>query len=114
MKRLQYADMAFEAEQRGWKAIVFPVEVGCRGFLCNILHQDDTCLPLLEVGNLNSAEDLQTYKGYSPSCLILLNETVHVFQVCGLYTNLKMYLTSCMLLTVSHWCRLSEDVEYLC
>ena len=32
-KRLQYADMAFEAEQHGWEAIVCPVEVECRSFL---------------------------------------------------------------------------------
>ena len=32
-KRLKYADIAAEAEQRGWRARVFPVEVGCRGFV---------------------------------------------------------------------------------
>ena len=32
-KQLKYADMAAEAEQRGWRAQVLPVEVGCRGFV---------------------------------------------------------------------------------
>ena len=32
-KRLWYTDMAFEAEQCGWKAIVHPVEVACRVFI---------------------------------------------------------------------------------
>ena len=32
-KRLKYADIAAEAEQRGWRARVLPVEVGCRGFV---------------------------------------------------------------------------------
>lgn len=32
-KKLKYADLAAEAEQRGWKARVCPVEVGCRGFI---------------------------------------------------------------------------------
>ena len=32
-KRLKYADIAAEAEKRGWRAQVLPVEVGCRGFV---------------------------------------------------------------------------------
>ena len=32
-KKLKYADIAAEAEQRGWRAQVLPVEVGCRGFV---------------------------------------------------------------------------------
>ena len=32
-KKLRYADLAAEAGQRGWKAKVCPVEVGCRGFV---------------------------------------------------------------------------------
>ena len=32
-KKLKYADIAAEAEQRGWRAQVIPVEVGCRGFV---------------------------------------------------------------------------------
>ena len=32
-KQLKYADIAAEAEQRGWRARVLPVEVGCRGFV---------------------------------------------------------------------------------
>ncbi|KAK7886737.1 hypothetical protein WMY93_026358 [Mugilogobius chulae] len=32
-KSLKYSDLAAEAEQRGWKARVYPVEVGCRGFV---------------------------------------------------------------------------------
>ena len=32
-KRLKYSDIAAEAEQRGWRARVLPVEVGCRGFV---------------------------------------------------------------------------------
>ncbi|KAJ8362447.1 hypothetical protein AAFF_G00373990 [Aldrovandia affinis] len=32
-KRLKYSDIAAEAEQRGWRAQVLPVEVGCRGFV---------------------------------------------------------------------------------
>ena len=32
-KSLKYAELAADAEQRGWKAKVCPVEVGCRGFV---------------------------------------------------------------------------------
>ena len=32
-KKARYAEMAAEAEQRGWRARVRPVEVGCRGFV---------------------------------------------------------------------------------
>ena len=32
-KSLKYAELAADAEQRGWKAGVCPVEVGCRGFV---------------------------------------------------------------------------------
>ncbi|XP_063058330.1 uncharacterized protein LOC134451862 [Engraulis encrasicolus] len=32
-KKLRYAELAADAEQQGWKAIVLPVEVGCRGFV---------------------------------------------------------------------------------
>ena len=32
-KKAKYAEMAAEAEQRGWKARLRPVEVGCRGFV---------------------------------------------------------------------------------
>jgi len=32
-KKLCYAGLALEADQRGWKVRVRPVEVGCRGFL---------------------------------------------------------------------------------
>ena len=32
-KSLKYSDIAAEAEQRGWRTQVLPVEVGCRGFV---------------------------------------------------------------------------------
>lgn len=32
-KRLCYAELSAGAEQRGWRAMVRPVEVGCRGFV---------------------------------------------------------------------------------
>lgn len=32
-KRLRYAEMADDAQQRGWKVSVCPVEIGCRGFV---------------------------------------------------------------------------------
>lgn len=31
-KALKYSELAADAEQRGWKARIYPVEVGCRGF----------------------------------------------------------------------------------
>ena len=34
-KRLRYANLAAEAEGRGWNVKVWPVEVGCRGFVAN-------------------------------------------------------------------------------
>ncbi|KAJ8011633.1 hypothetical protein DPEC_G00060290 [Dallia pectoralis] len=34
-KSLKYTELAADAEQRGWKAKVCPVEVGCRGFVGN-------------------------------------------------------------------------------
>lgn len=34
-KKLGYATLADEAEKRGWKVMVRPVEVGCRGFLAS-------------------------------------------------------------------------------
>lgn len=32
-KSLKYTELAADAEQRGWKAKICPVEVGCRGFV---------------------------------------------------------------------------------
>lgn len=32
LKRLKCAEIAAEAEQRGWRTQVLPIEVGCRGF----------------------------------------------------------------------------------
>lgn len=32
-KKLRYTELAAEAEQRGWRAKICPVEVGCRGFV---------------------------------------------------------------------------------
>uniref|UniRef100_A0A3B1JD36 Reverse transcriptase domain-containing protein n=1 Tax=Astyanax mexicanus TaxID=7994 RepID=A0A3B1JD36_ASTMX len=32
-KRLKYSDLKADAEQRGWRAQVLPIEVGCRGFV---------------------------------------------------------------------------------
>lgn len=32
-KSLKYTELAADAEQRGWKSKVCPVEVGCRGFV---------------------------------------------------------------------------------
>ncbi|MGH0145966.1 UNVERIFIED_CONTAM: hypothetical protein FKN15_012935 [Acipenser sinensis] len=34
-EKLQYAELAAEAEQRGWRVQVYPVEVGCRGFVAH-------------------------------------------------------------------------------
>lgn len=34
-KRLRYANLAAEAEGRGWNVKVWPVEVGCRGFVAS-------------------------------------------------------------------------------
>lgn len=33
LKRLKCAEIAAEAEQRGWRTQVLPIEVGCRGFV---------------------------------------------------------------------------------
>ncbi|MGH0138791.1 UNVERIFIED_CONTAM: hypothetical protein FKN15_001753 [Acipenser sinensis] len=38
-KRLRYAQLATEAEQRGWRVRVYPVEVGCRGFVAHSTTQ---------------------------------------------------------------------------
>ena len=32
-KKLRYVELGTEAEQRGWKVSICPVEVGCRGFV---------------------------------------------------------------------------------
>ena len=32
-KSLKYADITAEAQQRGWRTMLLPVEVGCRGFV---------------------------------------------------------------------------------
>ncbi|KAK0151659.1 hypothetical protein N1851_007037 [Merluccius polli] len=32
-KKNKYSDLAAEASQNGWKTNIFPVEVGCRGFV---------------------------------------------------------------------------------
>ncbi|KAJ8010190.1 hypothetical protein DPEC_G00072420 [Dallia pectoralis] len=32
-KKLRYTDLAADAQQRGWRAKIYPVEVGCRGFV---------------------------------------------------------------------------------
>ncbi|MGH0171412.1 UNVERIFIED_CONTAM: hypothetical protein FKN15_063258 [Acipenser sinensis] len=34
-KKLRYAKLAAEAEQRGWRVWVYPVEVCCRGFVAH-------------------------------------------------------------------------------
>ena len=34
-KKLRYTELAAEAQQRGWKAKVYPIEVGCRGFVAS-------------------------------------------------------------------------------
>ena len=34
-KELRYADLASETTQRGWNTKVYPVEVGCRGFVAS-------------------------------------------------------------------------------
>lgn len=34
-KRLPYANLATEAEERGWGVIMWPVGVGCRGFVAS-------------------------------------------------------------------------------
>ena len=34
-KKLRYSNLAAEAEDRGWKIRVRPVEVGCRGFVAS-------------------------------------------------------------------------------
>lgn len=34
-KRLRYANLAAEAEERGWDVRLWPVEVGCRGFVAS-------------------------------------------------------------------------------
>ncbi len=50
-KRLRYADLAAEAEDRGWKVNVHPVEVGCRGFVAS-----STKMLLKEVGIRGQAQ----------------------------------------------------------
>jgi len=37
-KKLRYADLAADAQERGWKAKVCPVEVGCRGFVAYFIQ----------------------------------------------------------------------------
>lgn len=44
-KKLRYADLAAEAEQRGWQVRVCPVQLGCRGFIAR-----STILLLGELG----------------------------------------------------------------
>ncbi|KAL7843651.1 hypothetical protein AOLI_G00251630 [Acnodon oligacanthus] len=34
-KKLRYTELATDAQQRGWNAKVYPVEVGCRGFVAS-------------------------------------------------------------------------------
>jgi len=34
-KKMWYAHLATEAEQQGWRVQVYPVEVGCRGFVAH-------------------------------------------------------------------------------
>ena len=34
-KKLRYTELAAEAQQRGWEAKVYPIEVGCRGFVAS-------------------------------------------------------------------------------
>ncbi|KAJ8014448.1 hypothetical protein DPEC_G00040330 [Dallia pectoralis] len=33
--KLRYTDLAADAQQRGWRAKIYPVEVGCRGFVAS-------------------------------------------------------------------------------
>lgn len=32
-KRAKYSDLAAECREAGWRAVTYPVEVGCRGFV---------------------------------------------------------------------------------
>lgn len=41
-KKLRYTELAAEAQQRGWNPRVYPVEVGCRGFVAS------SCIKLLK------------------------------------------------------------------
>ena len=50
-KRLRYANLAAEAEGRGWNVKVWPVEVGCRGFVAR-----STARLLKEVGIRGQAQ----------------------------------------------------------
>ena len=50
-KRLRYANLAAEAEERGWNVKVWPVEVGCRGFVAS-----STTRLLKEVGIRGQAQ----------------------------------------------------------
>lgn len=50
-KRLRYANLAAEAEEKGWNVKVWPVEVGCRGFVAN-----STTRLLKEVGIRGQAQ----------------------------------------------------------
>ena len=50
-KRLRYAKLAAEAEGRGWNVKVWPVEVGCRGFVAR-----STARLLKEVGIRGQAQ----------------------------------------------------------
>ncbi|TWW66492.1 hypothetical protein D4764_20G0005240 [Takifugu flavidus] len=34
-KKLRYTELAAEAQRRGWNPRVYPVEVGCRGFVAS-------------------------------------------------------------------------------
>ncbi|KAK7929282.1 hypothetical protein WMY93_005677 [Mugilogobius chulae] len=50
-KKLRYSQLAAEAEERGWSVLVYPVEVGCRGFVAN-----STIRLLKEVGITGRAQ----------------------------------------------------------
>ena len=58
-KKLRYAELAADAEQRGWKACVRPVEVGCRGFVGR------SATSLLKEMGINGQAQRQTIKALS-------------------------------------------------
>lgn len=53
-KNPKYSDLAAEASQNGWKTSIFPVKVGCRGFVARRTGVKG-CSPQQVIKSLSSA-----------------------------------------------------------
>ena len=71
-KLTKYTELAAECRDRCWKALCYPFEVGCRGFIANSFHKCHEILASTGEGSSLLVEQpqkqhKQDHHGYGPS-----------------------------------------------